>query len=213
MNRRKGGRGRVDSCLMPFHTILNSSLSSGTSGPFILSPNSTISNRASVEADAWSHYRVKNFKFRLHPVNTVVNFQGVGFCGGIQDTPPSTLAQVGELIPSTILGGDTTIPTEWVSVPKVDLAGPLPWYKTVVGAADAAEEAPGAIFVVGTTTDTYSLEMRGVFEFKTSVAAANTPAALAAVRLLHQEKVTAARLRERTSLLRLLAPAGEKSTQ
>lgn len=168
-----------DSTSIPFHTVVSANLVGGAAG-IIANPNG-LSNggRLLTEADGWAHFRIRKLQFRLHPVTTSTNVVCVGFVGGAQDASPSTVATVGELIPSAVLGSDTTVPTEWVRVPKVDLSGPLPWYKAIAGSADATEEAPGAINVAGTSTEPYLLEIRGVVDFKVAVSAANTPAELA----------------------------------
>jgi hypothetical protein len=117
-----------------------------------------------------------------------------------------------ELLPSCHLSGSNTVPTEWVRVPKSDLAGPLPWYKSIAGSADATEEAPGAISVFSTgTTDAFSLEVRGVFEFKTAVAPANTPAAVALRDQVRTLRKMDQLLSEKQRLLAVLA-AKEPST-
>ncbi len=191
---------------MPFHTIVRSTFTSGSIGPVALSPNSTISPRAATEADAWAHFRVRSFKFRLHPTGSVANDQVAGYIGGVQDTAPTTIATAGELLSSCLLAGDATVPTEWCSPSKSELAGPLPWYKSVAGAADPTEESPGIFTVVGTGTDVVLFELRGVFEFKTSVATANTPLARAAHEQLRRERLALAVAKERAVLLKILAP-------
>jgi hypothetical protein len=160
-----------------------------------------------IEADAWAHFRVKAFSFRLHPpLATVTNVQVVGYVGGFQDTVPGTVAQIVELLPSTIQSPESSVPTEWVRCSKSELAGPLPWYKTILGTTDPTEESPGVVVLAGGTTDTYILEMRGVFEFKTAVSSANTPLALAAKQSMRDERVRMAINNERSVLLKILSP-------
>lgn len=206
MKRVKGAK--TDGDLFPFHYVLNAALVAGASN-FVLSPNASVSPRALIEADGWAHFRVRSLKFRLHPDPTAGNAvsSAAGFVGGVQDTPPATIGAISELIPSAFLSGGETIPTEWVHVPREDLAGPLPWYKAIPGAADPTEEAPGIICVAGTGTDTYALEMRGVFEFKTAVAIANTPEELRLVKELLALRLRKARDRQRDGLLQAMSPA------
>jgi hypothetical protein len=201
---RKGGRGRQDSCLFPFHNILQSALTGGVNA-FIVSPNNSLSPRALTEADCWTHFRVRRLRFRLHPQGAGNTLQAVGYIGGIQTTAPATVAQVGELLPSVPLGGDANCPTSWVNVSRGDLSGPLPWYKTIPGAADAEESAPGALCVAGTGTDTFCLEMSGVFEFKTAVATANTPFAVELRERLRTEMIRLVRTAERERMLKVLS--------
>jgi len=187
---------------MPFHFVLQTNFSSGAfSG--VLVP--AVFPRVGTEADAWAHFRVLALKFRLHPVGGITASQVFGFVGGVQDTPPATIATGSEVLSSIYFGGDTTVPSEWCSVPKLDLAGPLPWYKTVAGTTDATEESPGWFFGAGSGSDSLVVEFRGLFEFKTSLATANTPVALQARQLLRQERVAAEIARERDLLLKILA--------
>jgi hypothetical protein len=190
--------------MFPFHTIYSANFTAGSQN-FLLSPNAFVSSRGLIEADAWAHFRVKAFAFRLHPVNASTVLQAAGYVGGIEDTQPSSVVQIGELLPSTALADGTTVPTEWVRPSKAELAGPLPWYKTIPGTADPTEESPGIVCVAGGTTELFIIEMRGLFEFKTAVAVANTPAALQAVKLLREERVRAVLEHERASLLKVLA--------
>jgi len=162
---------------MPFHFVYNNALAAGlsvvTCNPAGLSPRSLI------EADAWTHFRLRKLKFRLLPPTAApAQVQAAGFVGGIQDTPPASLSNVVELLPAAVLGSRQTVPTAWISPSKSELAGALPWYKTIQGSADPTEEAPAQLVVAGTTTEGYVLEVSGVFEFKGAVATANTPAAI-----------------------------------
>ncbi len=164
-----------DSALLPFHALLAGTLSTGVASAN-LNPTG-ISARVLTEADGWAHFRVKSLKFRLHPAaSTAGGDQAIGYVGGVQDTLPGSVAQLADLIPSVHQSQNSTVPSDWVNVPSADLAGPLPWYKTIPGTADSTEEAPGVIRIAGSGSDTYAAELRGVIEFKTSVATANTPA-------------------------------------
>jgi len=202
--RKAGGKGG-DSCFVPFHTFQTTPLVGGVFSVF-LSPNATISPRSLIEADAWAHFRVKSYAFRIHPSgSTVTNPQAVGYVGGVQDTVPNTVAGIMELLPSTVMVQDTSVPTEWIRPSKSELSGPLPWYKTIPGTADPTEEAPGAVCVSGGATDIVFIEHRGVFEFKTAVATGNTPMAVAAIRQLREERIRSVLQSERDALLKILA--------
>jgi len=194
-----------DSVVMPFHTLYAPALVSGAAS--ITANPSGLSNagRMLTEADAWAHFRIKKLKFRLLPQTGMAGQVTVaGFVGGNQDSTPATAATVVELIPSCVLAQDATVPTEWVNVPKTDLSGPLPWYKSVVGNADATEESPGQLCIAGTGTDVYILEIRGLIEFKTSVATANTPAEIALRAKLRSERVAHEREAAQKRVLALL---------
>jgi len=179
----------ADNCTIPFHTLITGSLVGGVAT--ILGNPTGLSNngRLLTEADAWAHFRIRKLQFRLHQNSAAGAFQAVGYIGGVQDTPPANAVQVMELLPSTGMRPTQTVPTEWVRVPKMDLAGPFPWYKSIAGTVDATEEFPGQIIVAGTTTEVYTVEIRGLLEFKTSVAAGNTPAEVALRKQLHNARV------------------------
>lgn len=165
--------------------------------------------RVLAEADGWAHFRVLRLKFRLHCLASTTGVQVAGYIGGVQDTGPSTVSAVSELIPSTVITSRQTTPSPWVNVSKSDLAGPFPWYKSVPGAADPTEESPGAVYIAGDgATDAFAVEFAGVMEFKVAAATANTPQEIkliAELRLLRQ-KVHKEKRRE--DLLRVLAPPG-----
>lgn len=203
----KGG----DSCNFPFHTLYNGNLVAGQAGVPV-APNASITPRGLIEADAWAHFRVKSFMFRLLPVGTFVS---AGYVGGVQDSPPATVNQVAELLPSCLMTVNQLCPTEWVRVGKSDLAGPFPWYKSLPGAADPTEEAPGLLFICGSGTDAFYLEIRGVLEFKTSVASANTPWAVTARNRAREERTRAMLNNERSLLMKILSasPAGTAQSQ
>ncbi len=201
---RKQGRDKIT---FPFHNLIVSTLSSGTQ-TFFLAPIGNISPRAQTEADAWQHFRVKQFSFRLLPNLSRTQRIAVGLIGGVPDTVPTTVAQVMELLPSVTLENGQIVPTEWVRVPAIDLSGPLPWYKTVAGGADVSEESPAVLAIAGTGTDPYVLEVRGVFEFKVACATANTPMAVNLRRLLREEKLLSVMSRERDILLKILRSGG-----
>lgn len=203
-SKNNRGRSRGDSGVYPFHTITITNLVAGALG-ILVQPSAGLSPRLLNEADNWAHFRVKTLMFRLHPLNAVTNLQVVGYVGGVQDTPPASVADVMQLLPSTPLGGRTTVASDWVRVPKADLAGPFPWYKTIPGAADPTEEAPGAIIVAGSTTDAFQLEIRGVVEFKTAVSATNTPLARELAGRIREERMLNAVKHEREVLLKALA--------
>lgn len=195
---------RVDSAVVPFHSIVISAFTSGVAN-FGISPNAVLSpTRLVAAADEWAHFRIKSLAFRLHP-GTRTSAQIACAVGGVQDTPPATIAQAGEVIPSCFLAVNTTVPSEWCRVPPADLAGPLPWYKSVVGAADATEEAPGNFIILGTGSESFTLEAKGVFEFKTAVATGNTPMELGMRLALREERIKAHALKERQRLLAALA--------
>lgn len=200
-----------DSERMPFHVIIEQALNGGGVFNFACYP-ANFGTRCPLEADNWAHFRLKALSFRLHVPALVAggisSYQAAGFVGGVQDTLPSTTQQVMELLPSVFRGPVPydTVRTDWCHVPPKTLAGPLPWYKTIVGTADSTEEAPGVLCVAGVATDVIRLEVRGVFEFKTAVAPANSPLEVELRARLRAAAAEHARLAEQSRLLRTLSP-------
>ncbi len=198
---------RRDQISVPIHFTIASSFSSGIFVP-TLSPTdlAAYSTRLAALADEYCHYRIKSFRCRLHPpASAAAAPQALGVIGGVQDTLPGTVAQITELIPSTFLSHETTVPTEWVNVPKQDLQGPLPWYKSIRGSADVTEETPGYLVAAGGASDVVYIEVRALYEFKTAVAPANTPAYLALRKQLLAARVDSERQKNRDVILRTLS--------
>lgn len=201
----KGKGGKSDSIRLSVHQILTSALVAGVTG---ISANPTgVTGRVLTEADAWAHFRWRSFHFRLHRVGTVTSVQVASWVGGVQDANPSTIAQAAELLPSTVLAGTATVPSPWVRVGAVDRSGPFPWYKAIPGTADPTEEAPGLISIAGTGTETFFIEIRAVIEFKTGVAAGNTPEELALRARIREIRLERERALARNALIRVLQPS------
>lgn len=194
-----------DSELLPFHFLSTVTLSGGTSS-FSLNPSALVgTTRIPAVADTWAHFRVKKFAYRMHPRTSLTGPASAAFVGGVQDTLPGSLAQVMELLPAAFISNQATVPTEWIHVKKQELSGALPWYKSLIGTADATEEAPGVMSFVGSGTDVLYVEFRGIYEFKTSVSTGNTPQEAILRAKLREERILLHRDRERTKLLSALA--------
>jgi len=201
-NRARGGH--TDGCLIPTHFLLQNALAGGFAS-ILASPNANLSPRALDEADAWAHFRILSLKFRLHANETITAMLAAGYVGGIQDTPPTTFPNTSELLPCCFRGIAQTVPSDWVHVPRKDLAGPFPWYKTIPGAADATEEAPGSIQIVGSATSAFSIEMVALFEFKTAVSTGNTPLEVQIRQKIREERRQRADMLERDRLLKTMS--------
>jgi len=207
MSKQKIRKGKQDTEVLDFHFIFATTLVGGVFGlPANPTSMSSFSTRLGAQADLWAHFRWKSLRFRLRVNPSTVAQQFVGYVGGVQDSPPATGQAIMELIPSTMMDVDQTVPSEWISVPRVDLAGALPWYKAVPGGPDATEESPGTLIVVGTGTEAFAVEVRGVMEFKTGLSTANTPLFAQARALMRAERLRIERERESVRLRTLLAP-------
>ncbi len=204
MNRPNARKG--DNTVVPIHALLQTTLGGGGTFGTGLNPNllgTLCSQRLLVESDAWAHYRILDFKFRIHR-DVCTGLQAVGVVGGVQDTNPGTVQQIMELLPSTVMLANYTKPSDWITVSKSELAGPLPWYKTVPGTADTTEEYPAALMMFGPATDVIDVEIIARYEFKTSVSPANTPEEAQLVARLREIRKQQAIRTEKSRLLQVL---------
>jgi hypothetical protein len=224
MSRRSGSSNQNpnklgDGCFMPFHHIQVLTLAA-TTGTINCNPTG-LSSRALSEADNWAHFRLRRLKFRIHPQEKLptagtneVSRACVGYVGGMEDTAPATATDIMELLPSLYLAGYSTIPTKWMTISPKDLAGPLPWYKTIPGTADVTEESPGQLCYVlagSGSVNSIVIEWSGIFEFKTSVSATNTPLSAKLREMIRDERRRAADEIERKKLQQVLTPVPSKT--
>jgi hypothetical protein len=198
-------RKNRDSMSIEFHGLYSGALTAGAAAISMNPVAASYSSRLQAEADAWCHYRIRQLRFKLHPTPTTTAIQACGFVGGVQDTAPATVATIMELIPSAYMGVDQSVPSEWIRVSPSELAGPLPWYKAIAGAADGTEESPGVFCVAGATTEAFAIELRGVFEFKTAAATANTPLGRQLIARRREERLAVQRERERAHIVGVLS--------
>lgn len=201
-------RSKSDTSVVDFHIIGTLSLSAGVN-TLQVSPSgfNSLSTRFGNMADGWGHFRVRRLRFRLLPsLAATANIVVMGYVGGIEDTTPATVATVGELMASTSMqaGACQTVPSNWVNVPRVELAGPFPWYKAINGAATTTEEAPGLICFAGTGTQTFYFEFYVTFEFKVALDPGNTPMAISLRKELLELRRKAAIAKEKEALERVL---------
>ncbi len=181
---------------MPFHAAYQSTLAAGVSS-FNLSPSLIVHTGIASIADAFELYRVTKLSYRLVRTATLTGSQSAAFYPDITDTPPNTLDQNGENINSTLLGLNHTVPSDWVTINPSSMTA-AKWYKTIQGTMDSWDEIQGIIYVTGSGTDAFLLEVRGLYEFKGQADPGNTPEM--------REKRRLARLEfQRTKLLSILA--------
>lgn len=192
---------------IPFRYIIQLTASGGGLNTVPVNPNSTLSPRLLSIADNFDEYRFTELKFRLHPWYTAspsaADFAVAVFEPGVVDTPPSSPSQASEGLCHVSRAGGTTKPSSWCSVPRPVLKGMHPWYKTVQGTPESAEEVQGNIFVAGPASFVYYIEFAGVCEFNSPISSASTPAARRA----------AQKLRERNRVMELLAYTEKSSTE
>jgi len=206
MSRQVRSRGEI--VRQRFHYVQQASLAGGVNN-LALNPTN-ISPRCTTEADAFEWYRIVSLKFRLLASTSSAC---AGFVEGKPDTMPSTQAQVIELLDSVMhVAAAETCWSRWVNVPKVALAGALPWYKTVQGAATDEEELVGFLVVAGTGTNAFNLEYYVEVEFKGPIATANTPAMLALRKKEREERARQREIAQRARLLGFAEKVGAATT-
>jgi len=158
---------------VPFKTLKIGSIVTVFS--ILVSP--VLSSRILEQADTFELYRVTRLRFRLHAdAQTGGTAMVACYVPGVTDTPPSTVAVAAESLESVVQAGSATMPSKWCNVSRGALASYGGWYKTIPGTPATSEEIQGTIFVVPTGTQTYVLEVEGIFEFKAPVDPAATPA-------------------------------------
>ncbi len=187
---------------VPFHASILGSLAAGV-GSFNLSPSLITHTGIASIADAFELYRVSKLSYRLLRAPGITAPQAAAYYPDITDTPPNTLDQNGENVNSTLLSQAATVPTDWVHLSPVAESA-LKWYKTIQGTMDSWDEIQGIIYVTGSVTESYLLEVKGVYEFKGQADPGNTPEL--------REKRRQARLDyQRKKLLTILASKPDSS--
>jgi hypothetical protein len=169
---------------IPFHSAITGVMSGG-SGSFNIAPATF--GRLNTVADTYALYRFSDLRFRMRPMATRSTLQSAAYLPGAVDTVPSTPNANAEALESVVLGATEVVPTEWAVVKNRDLMSYLPWYKTIVGSPDPIIEIQGAIFLNGTGTDAYAVEVRGICDFKSPINTASTPM-LARQALIRKER-------------------------
>ncbi len=151
--------------------------------------------RVATIADGFDLFKVTKLKYRLLPGSTITVSQSAAYYPGVTDTTPASVNAISQNPTMTYLALRQTVPSGWAEVPKADLHGYQTWYKTIAGSTDAGDEAPGNIYIAGTGTETFVIEIHGEFHFRGSTDTGSTP----------QERLRRLQIRERERLLALLS--------
>jgi len=155
-------------------------------------------------ADSYAFYRYSKLKFRIIPISNGAGgteSTTVVYIGGITDTPPATHVVANSSLSATFVGNTQFVPSKWVDC-SAELSGYQPWYKTIAGTTDPAEEVQGNLFVVtSTATGNFTIEVVGTCVFRDIVSTAETPA----------ERKARALVKERDRLLSVLGSTGVPS--
>jgi hypothetical protein len=152
-------------------------------------------------ADSFEFYRVEKLEFRLHPGTDISGLiLGACYLGGVTDTVPATQYDMSQVVHHVCLGSVAKMPTNWCVVDARTLAGYCPWYKTLQGTPDVAQEIQGNIYSIsGNSSTAVLLEFRGTIAFKGAVPVGSTP----------MERVLTENRREKQRLLQLLSSSTE----
>ncbi len=130
--------------------------------------------RVLAEADGYELYRFTKLKFRL--IDTVNAYLAAAYFPGVTDTAPTSETQICANPQHTFLGVNQTVPSGWVTLGK-ELRGYEPWYKTIAGTPDPAQEIQGNIFITASSsTVAFHIQIKGVIEFRGPVPTGSTPA-------------------------------------
>ncbi len=147
-------------------------------------------------ADVYEFYKIVGLRYRLHPPQTAPgSHQVASYLAGVVDSASNlgtdNLAQSPHCV---TLAARATVPTPWCKVPKSALSSYADWYKTVPGTTGADVEIQGNMYLAGSGTDGFLLEMKITYLFKGPIVASATP----------KLRAEAALLREQQRLLRIL---------
>lgn len=151
-------------------------------------------------ADDFDEYRFTQLRYRIHASAIAAgNYLAVCFEPGVQDSAPASVGDVSEANNAVILGTSSTVCSNWSSVPKGVLSGMHPWYKTVAGTPESAEEVQGNLYAFCSTGTgvVIPVEVQGVVEFRAAICTSATPL----------DRALAQRRREKQRIVNLLATA------
>ncbi len=161
---------------MPFKGVLSLVLSSGTNRFNVYPTNFP---RLLSVADNWKLYRFTTFRFRLKTAasgsSSAVYI--AAYSPSVMDTTPA-FVDVNEFVISTSLSATAHVDSDWCSVPRAVLKGPLEWYWAIPGTATNVEEIQGTIALVGANAadaSTQYIEIDGTIEFSGVTDPGSTP--------------------------------------
>ncbi len=133
-------------------------------------------------ADGFDLFRVTKLRYRLLPPQSANGTTALSqrcaaaFYPGITDNPPGSVSDISENLTRAVTGVGQTTPSAWSDVPKELLRGSIPWYKTIVGSPEAADEIIGYVYAISDqTAGAVILDFEGIFEFKGSANTGATP--------------------------------------
>lgn len=172
-SRKKNSYNKTDTVSVHARLYTEANFASGTA---TIAMNPASFPQALEIADVYAMYRIKKLRYRLYRSTTNATTQVAVFVPGVTDNGPGTIS-VAALIPHcAILPLSATVPTPWKNVPPAILKSYMPWFKTILGSPDPAEETQGNIFLRGNTTDQYAIEIDAIFEFREPLSTSVTPA-------------------------------------
>ncbi len=172
-----------------------------------VSPNTNFSVRLGQAADQFGLFRVNKLKFRLLPYSGMLGDGSLAWIAGVTDTKPSTNISNLECMHSVPMATNQSVPSRWINVPTSDLRGYQPWYKTIPGSPDTAQEIPGVLnFCSANAAGVLSFEWYAQIELKDPIATGSTPEEVMLSRRLAEIRAKRVLDRERNKLLLTLSP-------
>jgi len=185
---------------IPFHLYWTGALTAGVSS---LAVNPDNLGRMTSIGDTFALYRATDMRLRLFPDAARTGTQILSWIPGVTDTAPSTVIFASYALSSVVLGATMTVPSAELRLNSNDLRSYTPWLKTKAGTPDVDVENQGTLYINGTGTDIFGIEIRGILEFKNPIAVGSTPAEK---EMLIKREL----LREKTRLLAILSTPDEK---
>jgi hypothetical protein len=159
---RKGSSTRTDVANVNVHCIIGIGASGGAANWALNPYNTTLFPRLNTLCQAYAQYRVMKLKYRILPNgsgSTVLTYYPTTV-----SSAPTTSAAIMES-PNAIGKSITqTVPTQWHSVPRVQLAGPYRWYDTQSASGYIAQ--PGFLYAYASSTQNDWVEVVAKYQFQ-----------------------------------------------
>lgn len=191
-SKSRNSFNQLDTVRVHIRSYVEATLSAGSA---TISVSPALCAQSAQYADAFQLYKVTKLRFRLNRITAISGTQAAVYLPGVTDNPPSTVTTCGSIPHAAILPLSATVPTRWSVINSRDLQSYMSWYKTIVGSPSADAEIQGNIYIRGSATELYAIEIDAVFVFRDSVPTGVTPA----------ERGRIETLKEKERLLRILA--------
>lgn len=129
-------------------------LNAATSGSFSIQASNASFVRLAEIANTFSLYRFTKLNIKFMDESATRNTVVLGYYPTIADTPPTTISAISSVENSAVNFASQTTPSKISVSRSFLLSGPIPWYKTVAGAAEDSFEIQGTIVGASSASST-----------------------------------------------------------